>query len=170
MPFSFRRVVTGHDTEGKAIIKSDRVVEAEPRLPGYDADVVWCSSQFPPSNNEEDFDDGAPGPAGSRVLFRTAEFDPSFNVPSMHRTETQDVAVIISGQLDMVLDGGEVVESLQPGDFVIQRGTMHEWVPRGTEPVRVLYVLMDAPPAQVGDLILRDDLTSLDGAISPMPN
>lgn len=169
MTFSFRRVVTAHDDEGRAVVASDEIVDSEPRLPGYDAKVVWCTSQFPPSN-DGDAVDGTPGPPGTRVLFRTAEFSPKvFDTPSMHRTETQDIALILSGRLDMVLDSGDVVESLGPGDFVIQRGTMHEWVPRGTEPIRLLFVLMDSPPVRVGDLVLGDDLSALGGAVSPMP-
>lgn len=170
MTFSFRRVVTGHDDTGKAVVRSDRTVQSDPRLPGYDAKVVWCTSQFPPSNDEDAFDDGTPGPAGTRVLFRTAEWDPQeFATASMHRTETQDIAVVLSGCLDLVLDSGQVVEGLTAGDVVVQRGTMHEWVPRGEEPVRILFVLMDAPPVHVGELVLGDDLSGLGGRISPMP-
>lgn len=170
MSFTFRRVVTGHDQRGKAVVKLDTRVESEPRSPGYEAKVVWCTSQFPPSNQEEDFDDGAPGSRGTRVLFRIGEFVPGeFVGPNMHRTETLDVGLILSGQLDMVLDSGEVVESLGPGDFVIQRGTMHSWVPRGTERVRILFVLMDSEPVRVGGQILGDDLSVFGGRLSPMP-
>jgi quercetin dioxygenase-like cupin family protein len=55
--------------------------------------------------------------------------DPRF----MHRTPTIDVIVVISGEVELVLDGGDVVR-LQPGDSVIQRGTMHAWRCHGTEP------------------------------------
>jgi mannose-6-phosphate isomerase-like protein (cupin superfamily) len=170
MPFRFRRVVTGHDDDGQAVVAMDDTVEADPRLPGYDAKVVWCTSRFPPSNDEDTFDDGRPGAKGTRVLFRTAEFQPGeFTIPSMHRTETQDIALILSGELDMVLDGGEVVERLSAGDFVVQRGTMHAWVPRGSEPVRVLFVLMDAEPVRVGERWLTEDLSIFGGRVSPMP-
>ncbi|MDT9664877.1 mannose-6-phosphate isomerase-like protein (cupin superfamily) [Rhodococcus sp. OAS809] len=171
MSFNFRRVVTGHDDRGNAVVKLDSLVDSEPRAPGYEARVVWCTSQFPPSNQEEDFDDGAPGPRGTRVLFRIGEFTPAdFVGPSMHRTETLDVGLVLSGQLDMVLDGGEVIESLGPGDFVIQRGTMHSWVPRGAEPVRILFVLMDSEPVRVGERTLGNDLSVFGGRLSPMPS
>jgi quercetin dioxygenase-like cupin family protein len=170
MAFKFRRVVTGHNDDGRAVVKMDDMVEADPRLPGYDAKVVWCTSQFPPSNDDATFDNGTPGPKGSRVLFRTAEFNPGeFSTPSMHRTETQDIAVVLSGELEMVLDSGEVVERLTAGDFVVQRGTMHAWAVRGDEPVRVLFVLMDALPVQVGDRQLSEDLSVFGGRLSPMP-
>ncbi|GAA4558296.1 cupin domain-containing protein [Pseudonocardia xishanensis] len=170
MSFRFRRVVTGHAADGKAIVRSDETVDSQPRLPGYEARVVWCTGRFPASNDEDLFDDGAPGPAGSRVLFRIAEFDPAeAEHTNMHRTETQDVAVVLSGRLDMVLDSGEVVRHLTAGDVLVQRGTMHSWVARGDEPVRVLFVLIDALPVTIGDVVLGEDLTALGGRISPMP-
>ncbi|MBN9102705.1 MULTISPECIES: cupin domain-containing protein [unclassified Pseudonocardia] len=170
MSFRFRRVVTGHSEDGKAVIRSDEIVSSAPRLPGYEARVVWCTGQLPASNDEDVFDDGAPGPKGARVLFRVAEFDPAeAEHTNMHRTETQDVALVLSGRLDMVLDSGEVVEQLTAGDVLVQRGTMHSWVARGDEPVRVLFVLIDALPVQVGDVVLREDLSALAGRASPMP-
>ncbi|GAA2902508.1 cupin domain-containing protein [Pseudonocardia halophobica] len=170
MSFRFRRVVTGHAADGTAVVRSDEIVTSQPRLRGYEARVVWCTGQIPADNDEEHFDDGAPGPKGSRVLFRIAEFDPAeAEHTNMHRTETQDVAVVLSGRLDMVLDSGEVVDQLTAGDVLVQRGTMHSWVARGDEPVRVLFVLVDALPVRIGDLVLGDDLTALGGRISPMP-
>jgi quercetin dioxygenase-like cupin family protein len=170
MSFRFRRVVTGHSADGKAVVRSDEIVDSTPRLPGYEARVVWCTGQLPASNDDDHFDDGAPGPKGSRVLFRVAEFDPAESEhTNMHRTETQDVALVHSGRLDMVLDSGEVVEQLAPGDFLIQRGTMHSWVARGDEPVRVLFVLIDALPVRIGDVVLGEDLSALGGRITPMP-
>ncbi len=53
--------------------------------------------------------------------------------PWMHRTPTIDVIVVISGEVDLVLDGGEEVHLL-PGDSVIQRATMHAWRTTGPEP------------------------------------
>jgi quercetin dioxygenase-like cupin family protein len=164
------RLVTGHDGDAHAVVKTDHTVEADPRLPGYDAKVVWCTSQFPPSNDEETLDNAAPCQKGGRVLLRVAEFNPGeFNHPNMHRTETQDIAVVLSGELEMVLDGGEVVAQLKSGDVVVQRGTMHAWRARGDVPVRVLFVLMDAQPVRVGDTWLREDLSAFEGKLSPMP-
>lgn len=171
MSFSFRRVVTGHSDDGKAIVRSDEVVCSAPRLPGYEARTAWCTGQFPAGNDEDGFDDGAPGPPGSRVLFRVAEFDPAeAEHTNMHRTETQDVALVLSGRLDLVLDSGEVVERLTAGDFLVQRGTMHSWIARGDEPARVLFVLIDALPVRIGDVVLGEDLSALGGRISPMPD
>jgi mannose-6-phosphate isomerase-like protein (cupin superfamily) len=62
--------------------------------------------------------------------------------PMMHRTATVDYAVILSGEIDMLLDDSEI--HLKQGDVVIQRGTNHAWVNRGTQPCRVAVVLVDA--------------------------
>lgn len=63
--------------------------------------------------------------------------------PLMHKTESVDYIVVVKGELDMLLDEDEV-QSLQPGDVVVQRGTNHAWVNRGTEPALLVAVLMDA--------------------------
>jgi mannose-6-phosphate isomerase-like protein (cupin superfamily) len=62
--------------------------------------------------------------------------------PTMHRTRTIDYALILSGEIDMLLDDSEV--HLKPGDVVIQRGTNHAWVNRGNAPCKVAFILVDA--------------------------
>jgi len=62
--------------------------------------------------------------------------------PAMHRTKTIDYALILSGEIDMLLDESEI--HLQPGDVVIQRGTNHAWVNRGNTPCQVAFILVDA--------------------------
>ena len=61
--------------------------------------------------------------------------------PLMHRTETVDYAVVLEGEITLLLDDSEV--HLKAGDVVIQRGTNHAWSNRSGKPVRMLYVLMD---------------------------
>jgi uncharacterized cupin superfamily protein len=60
----------------------------------------------------------------------------------MHRTESIDYAVIMSGEIDMFLDDSEV--HLKAGDVVVQRGTNHAWVNRGDEPCKIAFILIDA--------------------------
>ncbi len=62
--------------------------------------------------------------------------------PLMHRTQTVDYAVVLEGEIIMLLDDSEV--HLKAGDVVIQRGTNHAWSNRSGKPVRMLYMLMDA--------------------------
>jgi mannose-6-phosphate isomerase-like protein (cupin superfamily) len=62
--------------------------------------------------------------------------------PGMHRTKTIDYAVILSGEIEMMLDDTNI--HLQAGDVVVQRGTNHAWVNRGDQPCRIVFVLVDA--------------------------
>jgi mannose-6-phosphate isomerase-like protein (cupin superfamily) len=62
--------------------------------------------------------------------------------PAMHRTRTIDYAIVMSGEIDMLLDDSEI--HLKAGDVLVQQGTNHAWVNRGNEPCRVAFVLIDA--------------------------
>jgi len=62
--------------------------------------------------------------------------------PLMHRTRSIDYAVIMSGEIDMLLDDSEV--HFKAGDVLVQQGTNHAWVNRGTEPCRIAFILIDA--------------------------
>jgi mannose-6-phosphate isomerase-like protein (cupin superfamily) len=65
--------------------------------------------------------------------------------PSMHVTDSIDYLVVISGEMHMIMEEGEIL--LQPGDCIVQRGTKHAWSNRGTEPCVMAAVLIDAHPA-----------------------
>ena len=62
--------------------------------------------------------------------------------PLMHRTLTIDYAIIVQGEIDMLLDDSEV--HLKAGDVLIQQGTNHAWVNRGTEPCRIAFILIES--------------------------
>jgi naringenin degradation protein FdeH len=64
--------------------------------------------------------------------------------PSMHTTRTVDYIVVLSGHVTLLLDQGEV--ELKPFDVVVQRGTNHGWVNRGSEPAVMAAILIDAKP------------------------
>jgi mannose-6-phosphate isomerase-like protein (cupin superfamily) len=61
--------------------------------------------------------------------------------PLMHRTETVDYAVVLEGEITLILDEGEL--NLKAGDVVIQRGTSHAWSNRSGKVTKMLYVLID---------------------------
>jgi mannose-6-phosphate isomerase-like protein (cupin superfamily) len=63
--------------------------------------------------------------------------------PGMHTTDTVDIDVVISGEVDLELDDGKEVH-LGPGDCVIQNGTRHAWRNRTTEPVVIFVTLLGA--------------------------
>lgn len=52
-----------------------------------------------------------------------------------------DYAIILSGEITMKLDGGEEAV-IKTGEFVLQRGAMHSWFNHGSEPCRMLCVLL----------------------------
>jgi uncharacterized cupin superfamily protein len=61
--------------------------------------------------------------------------------PLMHRTETIDYAIVLSGEITMVLDDQDVL--LKAGDIAVQCGTSHAWSNRSNAPAIVAFVLID---------------------------
>lgn len=62
--------------------------------------------------------------------------------PFMHRTRSVDYAIILHGEIDMLLDDSEI--HLTAGDVVVQQGTNHAWVNRSNDICRIAFVLVDA--------------------------
>jgi hypothetical protein len=62
--------------------------------------------------------------------------------PLMHATRTIDYAIIMSGEIDMLLDDTEV--HFKAGDVLVQQATNHAWVNRGTEVCRIAFILIDS--------------------------
>ena len=60
---------------------------------------------------------------------------------SFHRTRTIDYGIVLSGELTLLLDQGEV--TVKAGDIVIQRGTNHGWIHRTDRPCRIAFILID---------------------------
>jgi quercetin dioxygenase-like cupin family protein len=87
------------------------------------------------------------------TVFRVIEFSPG-SAPRVHRTDSIDYAVVIAGEIDMELDDGKEVH-LKAGDVLVQRGTIHNWVNRGTRPCVMAFVLIDAKPVTVGGKTLH---------------
>jgi quercetin dioxygenase-like cupin family protein len=92
----------------------------------------------------------APPQNGSRFI--VMEFAPGV-ASELHRTETIDYIVMLSGEIDMDMD--DSVVKLGAGDIMVQRGTNHAWVNRGTEPARLAIVLLDAKPLGIGHPRMR---------------
>ena len=70
-----------------------------------------------------------------------------------HRTDSIDYIVVISGEIDMELDESRV--HLKAGDVMVQRGTIHNWVNRGTAPCALAVVLIDAKSVEAGGKVLN---------------
>ena len=67
--------------------------------------------------------------------------------PFTHRTRSVDYAIVLEGEIDMLLDDSEV--HLRAGDILVQQGTNHAWVNNSKSVCRIAFVLIDAaePPA-----------------------
>jgi uncharacterized cupin superfamily protein len=59
----------------------------------------------------------------------------------MHRTKSVDYAIVLQGEIDMLLDDSEV--HLKAGDFLVQQATNHAWVNRSDKVCRIAFVLID---------------------------
>lgn len=165
-----RRVVTGLDDNNHAVVLFDSRVPLQPGAFGITSTNLWITDSYPPSLSKQDTA-GRPigvSPPDNGTKFRIVEFAPldaateakmppemimkgvnhppakglPVKHPMMHRTRSLDYAVILSGEIDMMLDDTSV--HLKPGDTVVQQATNHGWVNHGTQPCRVLFVLMDS--------------------------
>ena len=150
MTLNIRRVVTGHDENGRAkVLIDEQVKNVFSQRPGAHYSVIWSSDGFPVDN------DGDEDPSSKKIgttisggtVFRIVSFGPGV-APRNHRTDSIDYAVVMSGEIDMDLDG-EVVH-LKAGDVLVQRGTIHNWINRGSEPCVIAFTLISAKPVMAG--------------------
>lgn len=175
---SVRRIVTGHDENGKAVVITDgespNILHPDNR-PGVEIHNLWVLDEAPsrPLGSEETVRDRQigllPPPNGS--VFRVIKFPPekdwindvdreaakhSFASigaegaaddsgepphPLMHKTETVDFAICLSGEIFLVLDDSEVL--MTQGDTCVQRGTNHAWSNRSENDCHMMFVLVD---------------------------
>ena len=150
MSLKVRRVVTGHDESGRAVVKIDEISRnAVSHRKGAESAVIWSTEGFPVNNDGNE--DTSVRPLGTTLengtVFRVVRYEPGV-IPRRHRTDSVDYAVVISGSIDMELDGETV--TLNAGDVLVQRGTVHNWVNRGNEACVVAFVLVTGKPATAG--------------------
>jgi quercetin dioxygenase-like cupin family protein len=141
-----RRIVTGHDAEGRSFVSADGVMANRRTLrPGHESFVVWSTESVPADS--QDAADGAERVIGRSLpegtVFRVTTYEPGVQ-SAPHQTDSIDYAVVIAGEIDMVLDTNTV--HLQAGDVVVQRGTRHDWRNDGTEPCVIAFCLVGATP------------------------
>jgi quercetin dioxygenase-like cupin family protein len=156
MSLTVRRVVTGHDENGRAIVSIDETFKNVVQTrPGAHAAVIWTSEGFPVDNDESADTSGRKigiSTIHNGTVFRVVSFGPGVT-PRNHRTDTIDYATVISGEIDMELDGTSV--HLKAGDVLVQRGTSHNWVNKGTAPCVIAFALIAAKPVTVGGKVLK---------------
>jgi quercetin dioxygenase-like cupin family protein len=148
MALNVRRVVTGHDDNGRAIVTIDEVSKnVISRRPNHASCVIWSTGEFP-TDNDLDADGGARPVATTDpngTVFRLVEYGPGVAARN-HRTESVDYAIVLSGEIEMEMDG--TVVRLKAGDVLVQRGTIHNWSNPGTVPCVVAFVLVAAKPVE----------------------
>ena len=149
MSLNIRRIVTGHDANGKAKVLIDEPVKNVISLrPGAESSVIWFNDTLPANN------DGNEDPSGKKIattvdcgaVFRVISFAPGVT-PRNHRTDSLDYAVVMAGEIDMVLDDETV--RLRAGDVMVQRGTVHNWINNGSVPCVIAFVLISAKPVAI---------------------
>jgi len=163
MTLQVRRIVTGHDTNGKAVVASDERLTAVSRRIGANITgcEIWSTDRMPVDNSAAADAAQRTGfvkrynyvGTGQGTTIRITEWAPG-HARFTHRTETVDYAILLSGEIDLELDNVETVH-LKPGDVVVQRGTIHTWVNRGSVPAVTAFILIDAKPAEVNGEELR---------------
>jgi len=154
MALQVRRVITGHDANGRAIVNIDEIsTNVSSGRPGATACNIWTTEGFP-ANNDGAGDEGLRKVATTLkngTIFRVIEFAPGVAARN-HRTDSIDYIVVIAGEIDMELNDSTV--HLKAGDVMVQRGTIHNWVNRGTAPCVLSVVLVDARSVQAGGKVL----------------
>ena len=147
-----RRVVTGHDAAGRAVLTHDTLLTPNGGPSGVaEFTLVWTTPTMPVDNDDatdgRDRQVGLSMPGGT--VLRVVDMLPGQR-SSMHRTSTLDYGIVMSGVIDLELDDG-VLTRLEPGSVIVQRGTVHAWINPSPDTVaRVAFVLVDAKPATVG--------------------
>jgi uncharacterized cupin superfamily protein len=173
MAMNVRRIVTGHDAAGKAVIKTDEQIAAVSRIgAGISGAEIWSTDQMPIDNSAAA--DAAQRAGfvkhtnyvgdGGGTTFRINEWAPG-HARFTHRTETLDYAIVLSGEIDRELENGEAVH-LKSGDVMIQRGTIHTWVNKGSVPAITAFILIDAKPVEVNGTEMRTVFPTLPKADS----
>jgi mannose-6-phosphate isomerase-like protein (cupin superfamily) len=148
-----RRVVTGHDGNGKSVVLSDGAPPQHHAMTGSEigADFyeIWNATRAVPmlssiearEPNERDF---TIMPVSGHLLRIIEIYPPRAGGKRtvMHRTSTLDYVVVIDGAVVLILDNSEV--ELHKGDVVVQRGTDHAWENRSDQVARMAFFHIDA--------------------------
>jgi quercetin dioxygenase-like cupin family protein len=156
-----RRIVTGHDADGRSVVLSDTPTPKTLDIGSAAFHELWITDAVPATiaaSEPEPTDRPVrtPAPDGG-VLVRFTEMAPGAEAP-MHRTETVDVGVVLEGETWLLLDDGSETR-VGPGDAVVQRGTNHAWANRSDRPVRMVFVMIDGT---IGDGVAAGPLEFFD--------
>ena len=155
-----RRVVTALDGHDKAIVLFDSHVTLEPG--NAPSAKLWVTDTAPAGISFTDDSGAKPTPLPPDSARRCSwlnSVDPTEEAkmdigertparglpvrhPLMHRTRTVDYGVVLSGEIDMMLDNS--VTHVRAGDVIIHQATNHAWINRDTQACRILFALIDS--------------------------
>ncbi len=167
MDQTVRRIVTGHDAQGRSVFLEDTSTPMAGAL-----HEVWMTGSPATFGGTPDLGklpvNLEPPPGGT--LIRFVKLPPTAGMgreelealyarmfaeihatharadtrrhPAMHKTTSVDYGIVLSGEVTLLLDVGE--RKLRPFDVVVQRGTNHGWVNAGPEPCLIAFILIDA--------------------------
>lgn len=135
-----RRVVTGAGPGGARFVHDGPVEATRFSQSGHSLYQLWGADRprLLPDAGDEPEQEGLLPPAGG-YRFSIFVISPSVNAeadPGMHGTSTTDVVVVLAGEVDIELDGGEQ-RTLRAGDTLVQNGSPHRWVNRSGAETRV---------------------------------
>ncbi len=156
MSIGIRRVITGHDQNGHAMVHIDEdITNASSGRVGVTSSVAWSTQDFPVDNdlNIDPTSGAYKTTLDNGTIFRIVRYQPGV-LPRNHRTDSIDYAVVMAGQIDMELDEGVVV-TLKQGDVLVQRGTVHNWNNRYAEDCIIAFVLISAKPVTLNGQTLK---------------
>ena len=153
----FRRIVTAHDDAGRSVVRQIDELTPTPLASGDAAfQMVWTTPTVP-----ADLNAGTDGPAEAGLtlhggsVIRIVDMLPGGASP-LHRSFSIDYGIVLSGRLELTLDGGETV-ALHAGDIVVQRGTNHLWRnPSDSEICRIAFILIEAAPVVIDGVALAE--------------
>jgi hypothetical protein len=173
-PKPIRRIVTGHDDNGMAVVEIDAIATKTRVRPdsGIASTLLWVTDETPARmdlrQDRAEREIGVPPPANGSIL-RVVDFPPvteesmkkldqaailaqmgaghnarggaNASNPFMHRTKSVDYAIVLEGEIDMLLDNSAV--HMKAGDIMVQQATNHAWVNRSDKVCRIAFVLID---------------------------
>ncbi|KAJ7356403.1 hypothetical protein DFH08DRAFT_770448 [Mycena albidolilacea] len=152
-----RRVVTGHTAGGKSTVVSDTVQpptfwSPESISPIYNLSHTSESpavidSEITQGKWVDEIAQNTEHVSKNGSVFRMFEFSPGTVSPA-HRTVSLDYGIVVKGSMVLELDDGERI-TLNEGDTVVQRGTMHTWRNESTEWARICFVVLGAKPVEI---------------------
>ncbi|KAE8165095.1 hypothetical protein BDV40DRAFT_309904 [Aspergillus tamarii] len=151
-----RRVVTGHNAKGQATVAFDSHLTPQPVGDGNNLTILWSTSEHPAKVSGSEDAALSPQswpPTGTGIS--------AYDLPPkaegvFHRSITLDYAIVGKGSVVLSLDDGSKV-TLNEGDVVVQRATMHGWSNVTDQWARIYGMMVPAQAPIVNGKELKED-------------